>query len=140
MDKRHPISDARDLRRRQTEAESLLWSVLRAKQVCRLKFRRQHPEPPYIIDFACLAEKLAVEIDGGYHDNVYDKDQARERFLIDRGWRIKRFTNEDVRSDVESVATAIARYLGRVYSFQKRQAGTSSVLDRQIAKKDRDKR
>jgi adenine-specific DNA-methyltransferase len=59
---------ARALREAQTQAESLLWNVLRARRLCGLKFRRQFPIAPFIVDFACVARKLVVEIDGGYHD------------------------------------------------------------------------
>jgi very-short-patch-repair endonuclease len=100
MSRRNIIEDARELRSRRTEAEAMLWSVLRAKQVCGLKFRRQHPEPPWIIDFACHSRHLAVEIDGGYHDQQYAKDSDREAFLVRRGWTVVRFTNEEVRQNV----------------------------------------
>ncbi|TWU20916.1 endonuclease domain-containing protein [Novipirellula artificiosorum] len=140
MTKRNPIEDARELRKRQTEAEVLLWSMLRAKQVCGLKFRRQYPEPPYILDFACHAKKFAVEIDGGYHDDQYEKDQQRERYLIDKGWDIIRFPNEDVLGDVESVAIVIAKHLGLKYEFKKRPGGISSVLHRQRIHTDQEQR
>ncbi len=60
---------SRDPRMRQTEAESLLWYVLRARRLCGLQFRRQYLEP-FIADLACVEERLVVEIDGGYHDYV----------------------------------------------------------------------
>ena len=93
---RNPISNARELRQHQTESEAILWQLLRAKQLCRLKFRRQHPEPPFILDFACTKERFAVEIDGEYHDDQYAKEQEREQYLVRLGWQIIRFTNDDV--------------------------------------------
>jgi len=54
---------ARHLRAGQTKSEGLLWSILRAKQVCGLKFRRQHPIGSYFADFACVSKKLVIEID-----------------------------------------------------------------------------
>ena len=63
-------SRARALRKTQTRSEGLLWSVLRAKQLCGLKFRRQYPIETWIVDFACPEKMLIVEVDGGYHDHV----------------------------------------------------------------------
>ena len=59
---------ARELRQRQTKAESLLGDAVRAKRLCGLKFRRQYAIGPFFADFACVARKLIVELDGGYHD------------------------------------------------------------------------
>ena len=137
---RNPISDARELRQNQTESEALLWKLLRAKQLCGLKFRRQHPEPPFILDFACTKEHFAVEIDGGYHDDQFVKDQGREQYLIERGWRIIRFTNNDVRNDVEAVAVAIARHLGLEYEFNKRRGGLTNLTDRDRISRDKEAR
>ena len=75
---------ARSLRKRQTVSEGLLWSLLRAKQLCGLKFRRQHPIEPWIVDFACRERMLVVEIDGGYHDNVVENDLKRQEHLESR--------------------------------------------------------
>jgi very-short-patch-repair endonuclease len=102
----------RELRQRQTKAESLLWQVLRAKRFCRLKFRRQHPVGPFFADFACTEIKCLIELDGGYHDCVEESDAARQDYLENEGWRVIRFVNEDVLRDVESVAVSIARQLG----------------------------
>lgn len=55
---------AKSLRRTQTETEGLLWSTLRRKQLCGMKFRRQHPIEPYLADFACVSKRLVVELDG----------------------------------------------------------------------------
>lgn len=135
MAKRDPIKDARDLRRRQTEAESLLWSMLRSKQLCGQKFRRQHPEPPYVLDFACIEKRLCVELDGEYHEHRPIEDFAREDYLKSKGWNIARFTNEELLKDPESVGIAIARYMGLQYSFKKRRGGISSAMDRQMIKR-----
>ena len=69
---------ARSLRKTQTVSEGLLWSVLRGRQLCGLKFRRQHPIEPWIVDFACPEKMLVVEIDGGYHDDVVETDLKRQ--------------------------------------------------------------
>ena len=112
---------ARDLRARQTKAESLLWYVLRGRRLCDLKFRRQFPIVPFIVDFACLEKNLIVEIDGGYHDCIYEKDTSRQEKIEAKGWDVIRFSNEDVLGDVEAVAIAIARRLGLEPEFRKRR-------------------
>jgi adenine-specific DNA-methyltransferase len=137
---RDPITDARQLRQHITEAEVLLWSLLRDKQVCGLKFRRQHPVPPFILDFACVSRKLCVELDGDYHDAQPDKDLDRETWLRGRGWDTIRFSNDEVLANPELVAIAIARHLGLEYAFTKRSGGLSSVADRQRVQKDRQQR
>ena len=112
---------ARDLRARQTEAESLLWYVLRARRLCGLKFRRQYPIAPFVVDFACIEKKLVIEIDGGYHDYVYEKDDSRQRKIEAEGWDVIRFSNEDVLADVEAVAIAITKHLGLEPEFRGRK-------------------
>ena len=95
---------ARELRKSQTRAEGLLWSVLRTKQLCGLKFRRQHPIGPFFADFACLSHQVVVELDGEHHDHVRENDLRRERFLKSRGWNVMRFANDDVLKDAEMIA------------------------------------
>ena len=112
---------ARELRQRQTEAESLLWYILRGRRLCGLKFRRQYPIEPFITDFACIEKKLIVEIDGGYHDYIYADDMTRQRKLESAGWHVIRFANEDVLDDVEAVGIAIARHLGLEPEFRGRK-------------------
>ena len=78
-------------------AERLLWNELRRlPDELNLKFRRQHPIHPYIVDFACVACKLIVEIDGASHDARQERDAGRSRELIQHGYTVMRFTNEDV--------------------------------------------
>jgi len=114
-------SRARDLRARQTEAESLLWYALRGRRLCGLKFRRQFPIEPFIADFACIEHRLVVEIDGGYHDDVYEQDQSRQQRIEAAGWQVIRFRNEEVLSDVEAVTVAIARQLRLEPEFRGRK-------------------
>ena len=110
----------RGLRQRQTKAESLIWTVLRAKRLAGLKFRRQHPIGPYIVDFACVEKDIVIELDGGYHEYQYDKDGVRQAFLESQGWQVLRFSNEDVLLDVEAVAISIARQIGVAPVFKGR--------------------
>ena len=119
--KPHLTENARELRARQTKAEGLMWAVLRARRLCALKFRRQHPIDPFIADFACAEKRLVVELDGGYHDMIFEEDQQRTEKLRDAGWDVIRFWNEDVLEDVEAVAIGIARHLGLEAEFRSRK-------------------
>ena len=90
------LNRAKSLRRNQTDAEGLLWHYLRNKQLDGYKFRRQQPIGPYIIDFACLPEKLLIELDGGQHAEHEAYDERRDRFLQSKGYRVLRFWNNEV--------------------------------------------
>ena len=118
---------ARKLRNQQTKAESLLWSALRAKRLCGLKFRRQYPIGPFFADLACVARKVIVELDGGYHDHQIEDDVSRQVHLEDQGWRVMRFSNEDVLEDVEAVAASIVEQLGLEVRFGQRKSVASSM-------------
>ena len=90
------LNRAKSLRQNQTDAEVLLWHYLRNKQLDGYKFRRQQPIGPYIIDFACLPEKLLIELDGGQHAEREGYDEQRDRFLQSKGYRVLRFWNNEV--------------------------------------------
>ena len=119
---------ARSLRKSQTEAEGLLWSVLRSKQLCGLKFRRQHPIGPFYVDFACVAQRVVVDLDGEYHDYIAAEDLRRQHYLESQGWRVFRFCNDDVLQDTEAVARSIARQLGLAFQFRKRNSNGSGMM------------
>ena len=89
--------------------ESRLWAELRGRRRDGLKFRRQHPVPPYVLDFAERRLKLAIEIDGPSHfaDGAAEKDAARTAYLESKGWTVIRFTNADVVEDINAVIEAI---------------------------------
>ena len=115
--KRHRIAPrqrdrARRLRREATFPERLLWSHLRAGRLAGVKFRRQHPLGPYVLDFYCAQAALAVEIDGHSHGDRADYDRRRTIYLQDRGVHVMRYTNDQVLQDVEAVAEDIARRAG----------------------------
>ena len=107
-----PRDRARELRRKGTDAEHRLWSRLRNKGLG-VKFRRQHPIGPYVVDFFSLEGKLVVELDGGQHndDDGRHADQGRTRFLESRGYRILRFWNNEVLQDTDAVLLRIADLL-----------------------------
>src|SRR5262249_5826861 len=102
---------ARSLRRTSTKAEAVLWNHLRHGQFLTLHFRRQHPIPPYIADFACVKANLVVDVDGPQHsDQPYD--QRRTLDVEQRGWRVIRLRNEDVLSSIHDVLDAVAVAVG----------------------------
>jgi very-short-patch-repair endonuclease len=96
-----------------TDAERRLWALLRRKQLQGYRFRRQHPVEPYILDFYCFAEKLAVELDGSQHydEEALAYDARRTAFLAVQGIRVLRFPNEDVFKRPDDVVDRIARAL-----------------------------
>ena len=101
---------ARRLRRDMTEAERRLWRELRIVNLP-LRFRRQHPIGRFIVDFACPAARLIIEVDGGQHADSLNKDEFRSRELIRRGYRVIRFWNGDIMENIGGVLEAIRREL-----------------------------
>ncbi len=103
------VSRARALRQKSTDAESVLWRRLRARQLADARFRRQHPVGDYIVDFACVQKRLAVELDGGQHaqQDALSYDTRRTEYLKSEGWRVLRFWNHDVMGNLEGVLEAI---------------------------------
>src|SRR5581483_1370190 len=95
-------SRARQLRKSMTDAERRLWSKLRGQQLAGLKFRRQAPIGPYIVDFVCLERKLVVEVDGGQHARD-GTDDRRTAWLEREGYRVIRFWNNDILRNTEGV-------------------------------------
>jgi very-short-patch-repair endonuclease len=106
----HPtiLMHAREMRHPQTPAEATLWQALRNRKVG-FKFRRQHPIYRFIIDFYCAKAKLLIEVDGGSHleQNQKEYDQARTEYLEELGYKVIRFTNNDVRYNINAVTDKI---------------------------------
>ncbi|PKA69220.1 adenine-specific DNA-methyltransferase [Pseudomonas baetica] len=102
---------ARQLRVNQTDCEHLLWQKLRSRQIANLKFRRQFPCPPYVLDFYCAELKLAIELDGGQHFETQGliHDQRRTRYLNQKGIEIVRFSNLEVIQQMDDVLEQIIR-------------------------------
>lgn len=98
---------AKDLRQQATEAEQTLWQRLRNRQILNAKFRRQHPIPPYIVDFVYLDRQLIVEADGGQHAERQTQDEKRTAFLEAQGFRVLRFWNDEVLTETETVLEVI---------------------------------
>ena len=103
---------ARDLRFNDSRAEREVWEFLRAHRMGGLKFRRQHPIGPFFADFACVARKLVIEVDGEHHALQQEADSRRTDFLEQAGWRVIRFSASETVQNPEGLWTEIARVLG----------------------------
>lgn len=102
---------AREMRKKPTKAEAHLWKHLRNKRLG-VKFRRQEPVGFYIADFLCEEHRLIVEVDGWHHkDSAYDK--ARDAWLNAAGYRVIRFWNNEVLTNVEGVLESISKTLAK---------------------------
>jgi adenine-specific DNA methylase len=117
------LTHARELRKNATDAEKLLWQLLRDRQLAGAKFRRQHPLGKYILDFYCHESRLAIELDGGQHaeDDQRQKDSARTEFLENQGIRTIRFWNNEVLNNTEGVLQAIHEALTPALSQGERE-------------------
>jgi len=104
----HHFEMARLNRMNATETEAMLWQQVRGGNLG-LKFRRQHPIDVYIVDFVCLSKALIVEIDGGYHKDKEQQfyDNERTKLLETIGFKVIRFTNEEILRELEQVIAKI---------------------------------
>lgn len=112
---RKQVKHARRLRRASTEAEKLLWQKVHARQLSGVKFRRQAPIGPYIVDFVSFEHRLVVEIDGGQHNTPQGRqhDLKRSAWLESQGsFRVLRFWNNQVLTNIEGVLERILREIG----------------------------
>jgi very-short-patch-repair endonuclease len=103
------------MRKAPTRGEDRLWSWLRNRRFEGLKFRRQVPIGPYILDFYCAELKLAIELDGKHHQtfDMVDYDGERSRRLLERGIYVLRIANEIVIDDPQTVGEMIRWAVGR---------------------------
>jgi len=101
------IQAARLLRERMTKSEELLWERLKGKQLCRLRFRRQHPIDMFIADFYCHKVRLVIEIDGEIHKQQKEYDIGRSAEMGKYDIKVIRFSNEEVEFEIESVIRKI---------------------------------
>ena len=105
MDRKAMVRRARSLRNNPTATERVLWDRLRQRRRGGLKFRRQTPMGPYILDFLCLRHRLVVEADGPFHDP--ERDAIRDAWLQAKGFRVLRFSNQEIHGSPELVADRI---------------------------------
>ena len=112
--------NAKSMRRKMTDAELKLWNELRAHRLMGLGFRRQFPVAGYIVDFACPAQKLIVELDGSHHAEPANSeaDAVRTRRLEQDGWTILRFWNDDIVRDMDNVCQNIVIAAGTAVSMK----------------------
>ena len=96
---------AKSMRTNATDAENLIWQLLRAKRFMNLKFRRQHVITPYIVDFYCHELGLVIELDGSQHgtDDAIEYDAERTKFLEALDLKVVRYLNSDVLGKTEAV-------------------------------------
>lgn len=104
---------AKSLRREMTDGERLLWQRLRGEQAG-VKFRRQHPVGSYVADFACLASKLIVELDGSQHADQQAYDAKRDAYFRSLGFEVMRFPANLPFSDLPSIVQAIHNRLAEL--------------------------
>jgi very-short-patch-repair endonuclease len=102
---------SRELRAKAPEAERIMWSRLRNRQLCGCKFRRQMSIQGYFADFACVEAKLIVELDGGQHADQIEYDARRTEMIEMAGYRVLRFRNSSVMTELDEVLDVIAREL-----------------------------
>ncbi len=94
---------ARQLRKRPTSAENLLWQKLRNRQLEGFKFRRRQPLGPYIVDFINFEKKIVIEVDGGQHTKSPAKDKKRDDWLNEEGFEVMRFWNNEVFENLDGI-------------------------------------
>lgn len=96
---------ARELRQNMTSQEYKLWALLRNRNFNGVKFVRQYPIGPYIVDFACRKKRIVLELDGGQHNEMQNKiyDDKRTEYLISKGYKVLRFWNNEIDDNLEGV-------------------------------------
>jgi very-short-patch-repair endonuclease len=105
---------ARVLRRHETDAERVLWELLRGRKLLGLKFRRQAPIGHFVVDFLCHDRALVVEADGPIHFDRIEYDGEREAWLTRRGFTVVRFSNAEILSEPGAVQRRILLALSRL--------------------------
>ena len=107
---------ARELRNNATAAERRLWQRLRVLKVSGTKFRRQVPIDHFIVDFACLSDRLVIEVDGATHgaDDEIESDRRRLLYLEREGFKVLRFQNSDVVTNIDGVMDTVVGVLGQL--------------------------
>jgi very-short-patch-repair endonuclease len=105
MDREAMVKRAQALRNNPTATERVLWDRLRQRKLGGLKFRRQAPLGPYVLDALCLRYRLVIEADGPFHDP--ERDAIRDAWLNAKGFRVLRFSNSEVHNSPDLVADRI---------------------------------
>lgn len=108
------VRRAREMRKNPSRAEEKLWSLLRDRRLIKRKFRRQYPAGEWVVDFACPALRLAIEVDGPSHDEPDQRawDVMKEQYLRSNGWRIMRIKNADIYAAFGEIEAQIIAEIG----------------------------
>jgi very-short-patch-repair endonuclease len=106
------IERSRELRQETPPAERNLWKAVSAGKLAGHRFTRQFQIGPYFCDLVCRTQRLVVEVDGYSHDLQQDYDRKRDAFLEKQGYRVLRFSNEDIVKNLEGVVAMIELALG----------------------------
>ena len=104
-EKLRPI--AREMRNHPTPAEDALWQHIRREQINGMRFRRQHPVGQFIVDFCCPQRRLVIEVDGSIHQYTVDEDALRQEFIECLGYKVIRFTNDEIFTKLRAVLKQI---------------------------------
>ena len=109
-DRVQKVERSRDLRKQSTMQESALWNHLKNYQIHNVKFRRQHPIGPYILDFYCAKFKLAIELDGHTHftESGIAHDTIRNAYLKAQGINTVRYTNSEISTNLDGVISNLS--------------------------------
>ena len=118
MKKKYNIPDyvielARELRKRQTTSEKIIWEVVRNRRLQGFKFRRQQPVGRYIVDFLSIEGKLVIEIDGSIHNNTKEYDYEKDAFLKSAGFSVLRLPAIFVEQNIEETVELIINELNK---------------------------
>ncbi len=107
------LQKAKEMRNNPTKEEEILWNTLKGDKLG-YHFRQQHVIEYFIADFVCLNKKLIIEVDGEVHTFQQERDKERDEILIDQGFKILRFSNKEIESNLEYVLEEIKRNLEEV--------------------------
>ena len=102
---------ARELRKHGALSEVILWGYLKGKKMKGYKFLRQKPINNYIVDFFCPELSLAIEIDGHTHGDKIEEDAARQKTLENLGIKFLRFTDSNVKQNIDGVLSSIGYWI-----------------------------
>jgi len=107
-------SKARYLRNNMTVQERKLWSIIRNRQFYGFRFLRQYSIGSYIVDFVCRSQNIIIEVDGGQHNqpNDIEYDIKRTQFLESQGYKVVRFWNNEIDSNLEGVFLELKKVFG----------------------------
>ena len=107
------IEKAKDLRNNSTLSEVLLWNKIKGKKFLNLKFSRQKPIGTYILDFFCKEKNIGIEIDGESHYGNKERDNEKDRFLIEKGIKVIRVSDKDIKQNIQGVIDYLQRKINK---------------------------